>query len=172
MSFNTNAPSEKQQSTELTSAAIKYLRQGWNAQAFLLLSEAEIEKDPAAKFALGLCHIRINDPSAAITCFEQALDLLKASSSSSSAPITRGPAESSETYIKLAAAQIEEKAYLTPMDTDFCTRFPKAAEQNVLLALIYAYHQKGMFEQVQRLSSGLTGPVFEAYKKKLAGNSK
>ena len=171
MSFNTNAPAVKQQSTELTAAAIKYLRQGWTAQAFLLLSEQESEKDPAARFALGICHFRIGDLSSAISCFEQALNHLKAAPPvPSQSAVTRGPAENSETYIRLTAKQVEEMVYLTPMDADFCVRFPKAAEQIALLALIHAYKQKGMNEQAVRLSSGLTGPAFEAFKKNLSGN--
>jgi tetratricopeptide (TPR) repeat protein len=171
MSFNTNAPAVKQQTTESTAAAIKYLRQGWNAQAFLLLSEQESERDPAARFALGICHLRIDDLSSAITCFEQALNLLRAATPvPPAATIARGPAENSVTYIRLTAKQVEEEIFLTPMDADFCIRFPKAAEQITLLALIHTYQQKGMLEQAMRLSAGLIGPAFEEYKKKLAGN--
>ena len=153
-------------------AGIEYLRQGRSAQAYLILSEPGTEKDPSARFALGLCHFRANDLSAAISCFEQALGLLRAASPSqglASAP--RAAAENSEIFLKLAAQQIADKMYLGPMDRDFCAHFPKAAEHTVLLALIDAYLQKGMTEHAQKLSSGLTGPAFEVYKKKLQENS-
>jgi len=165
MSFNSNEPTEKQ--TDSTVAAIKYLRQGWNAQAFLLLSEPGSEKNPAARFALGLCYLHADDISSAIPCFEQALNLLRASP-----PAAVAKGENSEMHIKLAKGQIEEKAYLTPMDPDFCTSFPKAAEQTVILAMIHVYQKKGMTDMVQRLSSGLTGPVFEEYKNRLTESQK
>jgi len=181
MSFGPNAPADKQQSTDKVAVAIKYLRQGWDAQAFTILSEPVYEKNPAAQFALGICHIRVNEHLSAIRCFEQALQLLK------SAPVPppdtlRGTAENSGTYIGLAKRQIEEKAYLTPMDEDLFKSFPKIAEQMILLALIHAYmmgssteqdpeKKTKMTEQAKRLSSGLTGPVFEEFKKKLAGNN-
>jgi tetratricopeptide (TPR) repeat protein len=167
MSFDPNVPN-KQQTTERSATAIKYLRQGWNAQAFLMLSEADSEKDPAARFALGICHLRAGDPSSAASCFEQALQLLKIASSVPSGVMTRkGPGENSETYLRLTAKQIEDMIYLTPMDPDFCTRFPKGAEQIALMALIHTYNQKGMTEQALRLASGLIGPAFEGYKKRL-----
>jgi len=147
---------------EAISEAIGFLRQGWNAQAFSLLSELKAEKDPAACFALGLCHFRAGDFSAAIPCFEQALQALKGIS----AP-QRLTAENNATYQRLFIEQIKDQVYLTPLDIEFCERFPKAAEQTVLLALIDSYRQKGMMEQVRRLSAGLTGAVFEDYRKRL-----
>ena len=146
-------------------AGIEYLRHGRSAQAYVILSEPGTEKEPAARFALGLCHFRAGELSAAISCFEEALGLLRA------APPSRAAAENTETYLKLAVEQIADKTYLDPMDAHFCALFPKAAEHNVLLALIDAYRQKGMIEHAQKLSSGLTGPAFEAYKKKLLENS-
>jgi len=178
MSFGPNAPADRQQSTDRAAVAIKYLRQGWDAQAFTILSEPGYEKNPAAQFALGICHIRVNEYSSAISRFEQALQLLK------SAPVLppgtmRGASENSETYIGLAKRQIEERTYLTPMDEDLFKSFPKIAEQMILMATIHAYLQISsmeqdpekktkMTEQAKRLSSGLTGPVFEDFKKKLA----
>ena len=168
MSFITNHPDASgagKQDPERFAAAIKYFRQGRRAQAFLILSGLSAERDPAARFALGLCHFHAGDLSLAISCFEQALQLLKAM------PVKpQGAAENTDTYLKLAAAQIEDKTYLEPIDTDFCALFPKASEHFVLLALIDAYQKKEMFEKAQQLSLGLTGPVFEAYKKKLAEN--
>ena len=149
---------------EQLDAAIAWLRQGWNAQAFALLSAAGagFEKEPAARFALGLCQLRAGDLTSAISCMEQALHLL----GSMSAP-AREISENNETWLRLSVAQIAEKIYLAPMDADFCLRFPKAARETVLLALIYVYQKKGMTEQAQRLASGLTGAVFEEYKKKI-----
>ncbi|MCL2033070.1 MAG: hypothetical protein FWH45_01275 [Methanomassiliicoccaceae archaeon] len=164
MSFNTNpqtAPAGKRGEDGI-SFAIKCLRQGRSAQAFLILSEPGAEKAPEARFALGLCHFLSGDVSAAISCFEQTLNLLKGRSAAK-----RNMNESSETYIRLTEEQIKEKIYLTPMDADFFDHFPEAAEQAVLLATIDAYLQKGMAEQAKRLSSGLIGPAFEEYKKKL-----
>jgi hypothetical protein len=166
MSFNPNVRNEGPQTSGRTAVAIKYLRQGWRAQAYLILSEPGQEKIPAAQFALGICHFHAGDLPSATMCIERALQLLRASSSPP-APVA---AESSDSYIKLAMKQIEDQTYLTPMDADFCTTFPKAAEQTVILALIYVYLQRGMREQAQKLSSGLAGPVFEAHKRKLAGN--
>ena len=166
MGFNANSPAmPEKQITEQITAAIAYLRQGRSAQAFLLLSEPGAEKESAASFALGLCRLRAGELTAAVSCFEQALNLLRAMPSK---PPLR--LETSETYIKLSESQIAEKVYLTPMDVDFCASFPKAAEQNVLLALIDTCVQNGMMEQARRLSSALTGPVFEGYKKKLMEN--
>jgi tetratricopeptide (TPR) repeat protein len=140
-------------------AAIEYLRQGFDAQAFLLLSDPRTERYPAARFALGLCRLRAGESDAAIICFEQALRLIKAIPS----PPPEA-SENSETYLRLFKKQIENKFYLTPMDSGFCARFPKLAGQTVLLALIHTYRQKGMTDQAQKLASGLIGPVFEAYK--------
>ncbi|MCL2142111.1 MAG: tetratricopeptide repeat protein [Methanimicrococcus sp.] len=168
MSFITNQPASfgaGKQDTERIAAAIAYLRQGRSAQTFLILSESGAEKEPSARFALGLCYFHANDLSTAISYFEQALQLLRAVP-----PGLQKAAENTDPYLKLAAAQVENKIYLTPMDADFCTLFPKTAEQTVLLALIDSYLQKGMNEKAQQLSSGLIGPVFEAYKKKLAEN--
>jgi tetratricopeptide (TPR) repeat protein len=78
MSFNTDKPLEKPQGEDRVAAAIAYLRQGFDAQAFLLLSGPHTEKDPAARFALGLCHLRAGELDAAISCFEQSLRLIKA----------------------------------------------------------------------------------------------
>jgi hypothetical protein len=72
--------------------------------------------------------------------------------------------ENGGTYLKLAEKQIEDELYLRPMDPDFCARFPKAAGDMVLLALIHVYRQKGMGDQAHKLAAGLTGPVFDAYK--------
>jgi tetratricopeptide (TPR) repeat protein len=168
MSFNTTVPAEKQQNTEKFAFAIKYLKQGWDAQAFQILSQSGSENIPAARFALGICYLRAGNPSSAIQCFEQALQLLRSSAFlQSGTAAANGKSENSETYIRLAAKQIDEEIYLNPMDVDFCKFFPKVAEQAVLLALIHAYKRKGMVEAAQKLSSGLTGPVFEAYKNKL-----
>ena len=150
---------------EKTAAAVAYLRQGWLSQAFLLLSELKAQKDPAAHFALGLCHFRAGELPAAVSCFEQALQLLKTSSAHGLSVPQRTAAENSETFLKLAAGQIADKTYLNPMDADFCALFPKAAEQNVLMAMIDVYQQMGMNEKAKRLSGSLAGPVFEEYKK-------
>ena len=149
------------QDSERTAAAIEYLKQGRNAHAFLLLTEGGAEKDPASQFALGLCHFRAGDFSAAISCFEQARAMLKA------IPAKPEAVENTATYQKLAIEQIAKKTYLVPMDLNFCKFFPKAAEQNVLMAMIDTFLEKGMNEQAKRLSSALIGPVFESYKKKL-----
>jgi tetratricopeptide (TPR) repeat protein len=164
MGFNTDrpAPLEKPQGEEHIAAAIAYLRQGFDAQAFLLLSGPHTEKNPAARFALGICHLRAGEPDAAILCFEQALRLIKAVPSPP--PET---AENSETYLALAKKQIKDEAYLSPMDSGFCAGFPKAAGLMVLLALISVYRQKGMTSQAHKLAAGLAGPVFEDYKIKL-----
>ncbi|MDR2768552.1 MAG: hypothetical protein LBB82_09545 [Treponema sp.] len=160
MNFNTGKPLEDPQCE--AQSAIAYLRQGFDAQAFLLLSGPQTEKDPAARFALGLCHLRAGEQDAAIFCFEQALRLIKAIPGSGP-----GTTENGETYLTLAKKQIEDELYLKPMDGDFCARFPKFAEYMVLLALISVYRQKGMGDQAQKLAAGLTGPAFEAYKNKL-----
>jgi tetratricopeptide (TPR) repeat protein len=164
MNFNTDRPLEKQHGEDRVAAAIAYLRQGFDAQAFLLLSGPHTEKDPAARFALGLCHLRAGEPDAAIFCFEQALRLIKA---------LPGPetVETSETYLKLVKKQIEDKLYLSPMDSGFCAGFPKFAGDMVLLALIHVYRQKGMTSQAQKLAAGLTGPAFEDYKADLRKDS-
>jgi tetratricopeptide (TPR) repeat protein len=164
MSFSADrpAPLEKPQGKERIAAAIAYLRQGFDAQAFLLLSDPRTEEDPSARFALGLCHLRAGEPDAAIFCFEQALRLIKA------IPVPPpGTAENGGTYLKLAEKQIEDEKYLSPMDGDFCARFPKSAGYMVLLALISVYREKGMIDHAQKLAAGLRGPAFEAYKNKL-----
>jgi len=166
MSFNTNLSAEGQQAPDQSAAAIKYLRQGWDAQAFLILSEAGSEKNPAARFALGICHVRAGELSFAIPCFEQALQLLRTASPVPPS-LAKGTGENSETHLSLTKKQIEDAIYLTPMDADFCSRFPRAAEQTVTMALIHVYKQKGMVEQAQRLASGLIGPAFEEYRKRL-----
>ena len=168
MTFNPNilSPTVKPQDKDRLAAAIAYIRQRRNAQAFLLLSAKELEQHSAARFALGLCHLQAADLSAAIACFEQALRLLKTLSATLPAALENG-----ETYLKLAEKQIEDKVYLTPMDADFCEQFPKVAEQTVTLALIDAYLQKDMPEQAQRLLAGLTGTAFAAYKQKLLENN-
>ncbi|MDR1617628.1 MAG: hypothetical protein LBS06_01115 [Treponema sp.] len=143
-------------------AAIAYLRQGFDAQAFLLLSGPHTEKDPAARFALGLCRLRAGESDAAIFCFEEALRLIKALP----CPPPES-AENGETYLKLAKKQIEDERYLSPMDSGFCAEFPKFAGDMVLLALIHVYRQKGMISQAQKLAAGLTGPAFEEYKAEL-----
>ena len=147
--------------------AIEYLREGRNAQAYVLLSEMGTDKDPSSCFALGLCHFRAGDLTEAISFFEQALDLIKAMPQGFASNVR---AENSETYKKLSIGHIANKIYLNPMDKNFCTQFPKAAEQNILLALIDMYKNNGMKEHARRLSSALTGPVFEAYKKELMEN--
>ena len=164
MGFNTNAPGGHNVKEQLA-AAISFLRNGWNAQAFVLLSELKAEKEPAGCFALGLCHVRAGELPAAISCFEQALQLLKA------VPASPRGTENSETYLRLFIDQIKDKVYLNPMDIEFCERFPKAAEQTVLLALIDSYQQNGMDEQARRLSAGLVGTAFEEYKKQLTMNN-
>ena len=164
MSFNTTsaAPAADRQIEKKIELAIDCLWQDRSAQAFLILSEPGFEKEPAARFALGLCHLRAKDASSALVCFEQALTLLKSVSS-----LKRG-IENNRVYLTLAAEQIKESVYLSPMDPAFCASFSEAAEQTVLLAMIYVYLQQGMTEQAKRLSSGLIGPEFEEYKRKLA----
>jgi tetratricopeptide (TPR) repeat protein len=168
MGFNTDRPAllEKPQGEDRAAAAIAYLRQGFDAHAFLLLSGLHTEKDPAARFALGLCHLRAGESDAAISCFEQSLRLIKALPCPS--PET---AENGETYLKLAKKQIEDELYLSPMDGDFCVRFPKFAGDMVLLVLIHVYRQKGMTSQAHKLAAGLTGPAFDAYKAELQKDS-
>ena len=163
MSFNTDKPLEKSQ--DKARIEIAWLRQGFDAQAFLLLSGPQMEKDPAARFALGLCRLRAGEPDAAIPCFEEALRLIKA------LPPPPGTAENGETYLKLARKEIEDEQYLRPMDSDFCARFPKSAGDMVLLALIHVYRLKGMTRQAQKLAAALAGPAFEAYKNELQKES-
>jgi tetratricopeptide (TPR) repeat protein len=164
MSFNKSSADAfgGKQDPERIASAIKFFRQGRKAQAFLILSAAGTDKDPVARFALGLCHFHAGDLPMAISCFEQALQLLKVMPAR-----PQGSAENTDAYLKLAVAQIEDKNYLSPIDADFCMFFPKASEQIVILALIEAYLQMGMLEKAQQLSLGLTGPVYEEYKKKL-----
>ena len=146
--------------------AIKYFREGFVSEAYLLLSDLKAEENPAALFTLGLCHEKAGELSQAISSFEKALYLLKKVSSAPLSVQMRAK-ENSETYIQLAISQIADKTYLNPMDEQFCALFSKSAEYNILLALIDTYKKKGMNEQAKKLSSGLTGPVFEAYKKEM-----
>ena len=162
MGFNANPPAA---AVKQITAAIEYLRQGRHAEAFLLLSEPGAEAEGAARFALGLCHLRAAELEAALSCFEQALNLFRVMPSK---PPPR--TETSGTYLKLAVKQVTDKTYLSPMDPDFCTSFPKAAEQAALLALVDSYRQNGMMDKARRLSAGLTGPVFENFKKELLEN--
>jgi tetratricopeptide (TPR) repeat protein len=169
MSFNANTPTTlaaENHDKGRIEAAIAYFRQGWSAQAFSLLSGQGMEKEPAAQFALGLCHLHAGDLASAISCFEQALHLLGAMSVP--AQETQG---NNEIYLQLAKQQITEKIYLTPMDASFCVRFPSTARQMVLLALIYVYQKQGMNEPARRLAASLTGPVCEEYKRKLMENN-
>ena len=162
MSFNTNASDPPaRQGTDKLALAVSCLRQRRNAQAFLLLSAPGLEKAPAAQFALGLCYLRANDLSKAIACLEQTLRLLKAATAPRESPVA------DETYLQLAAEQIDREVYLEPMDADFCVRFPQAAEQTALLALIHTYRENGMEEQAKRLAAGLTGAEFAEYRKTL-----
>lgn len=164
MSFHPNTPSPLD--TGHVAAAIDCLRHGFYAQAFALLSDPRLDRNPAARFALGLCRLHATEFDAAISCFEQALHGLKAA-----VPQPASVAENTDTYHKLAARRIAEEGFLVPMDPDFCARFPKTAEQTALLALIHTYRKTGMHDQAQRLAAGLTGPAFEAYQNKLRGDS-
>lgn len=162
MSFNTNTPDpQTRQAVDKIALAISCLRQGRNAQAFLLLSAQGLERAPAAQFALGLCHLRAEALAKAIACFEQALSILKAAS----APRESPPAD--DTYVTLVKKQIKAEIYLEPMDAEFCIRFPQVAEQNILLALIYVYRKNGMEEQARRIAAGLIGTEFAEYRKTL-----
>ncbi|MCL1984299.1 MAG: tetratricopeptide repeat-containing protein [Methanomassiliicoccaceae archaeon] len=158
MSFYTG-PSSSGNDPKKVAFAISCMRQGRNAQAFLLLSEPGAEKDPAACFALGLLRLRSGDGQEAIHCFERSLNIIKTASAPRS-----GMPESNGTYIRLATEQVSESVYLTPMDPDMFAYFPEAAMHTVILALIYVYRKKGADEQVRKLLSGLTGPAFEKYK--------
>jgi Tfp pilus assembly protein PilF len=165
MSFNTDSPAaqgEKQYGADKVKLAISYMRQGRNAQAFLILSDSDTDKDPAARFALGLCYLRSGDVPSAITRFDQALNILKSTSAAK-----REIKSSTDAYYNLAKNQVAENVYLAPMDADFCTIFPEAAEQTVILALTYAYLKNGMDEQARRISAGLVGPMFDEYKRTL-----
>jgi hypothetical protein len=142
------------------SIAIACLRQGHFAQAYAVLSVSRFEKEPAALFALGLCHLHAEEYPASIDCFKKAELLLRVSSRQEMPP-------ANETYFRLAVKQIEQKVYLKPMDTDYCARFPKTAAQTVLMAMIYTYQKSGMPEQVRRLAAGLTGAEFARYKEKM-----
>jgi len=162
MGFNTGlSTADTAEISKQIAAATGWLRQGRNAQAFALLSGPGMEKDPAAVFALGLCCLRADDPSSALSHFERALHLVK----------SLAPSPQAETgnaaYLKLYADQITEAVFLTPMDADFYGRFPKAAEQTVLLAMIHTCRLMGKDDQARRLAAGLAGPEFEAYKNKL-----
>ena len=165
MAFNTNSPAVGKRIPERISMAVECLRQGRADEAFLLLSEPGVEKEPAGCFALGLCYLRAGEPSRAISCFEQALNLFRVMPSRPSARTETG-----EIHLKLAMKQIAEKVYLAPMDAEFCALFPKAAEQAALMALIDSCLQIGMIEQARRFSAGLNGPEFAEYKNKLTVN--
>ena len=161
MGFNINETKPLPPSdADKAAAAINYYRQGSWAQAYLLLSKPEFEKEPASQFALGLCRLRAKEQDAAILCFEKALHLIKSLPS-----LPPEPPENNETDLRLKKEQIAERIFLAPMDEDFCRRFPKSAGQMVLLALIHVYLQKGMTEKAQKLAAGLTGPEFEEHRK-------
>ena len=161
MGFNTDSSTPNTtEKTKQIKAAIAYLRQNRNAQAFLLLSEPGLEKDPAAEFALGLCYLRADELTSAVSHFEQALWLIK------SAGFSPRAESGNAVYLKLAAGQIADEVYLTPMDASYCTLFPKAAEQTVMLAMIHTYRLMGMSDQARRVAAGLTGPEFDEFKKK------
>ncbi|HCC34891.1 MAG TPA: hypothetical protein DEQ02_04375 [Ruminococcaceae bacterium] len=162
MGFNTTLPMREPQNKELAQAGIEYLRQGFYAQAFLLLSESSAEKEPAVKFALGLCYLCADEVDMAISCFEQAIFLIKAFSSS-----WPKLSENSDVYTRLVKKQICEQSYLLPMSEAYIKHFPQFAKNTVLMSLIHAYCQKGMFDQARELSVGLTGQVFEEFKKKM-----
>ena len=67
MSFNTNTPKPPEKPAANRAAeAISYLRQGFFAGAYLILSQPGLENQPAAQFALGLCHLHAGEPDAAI----------------------------------------------------------------------------------------------------------
>ena len=80
MSFNRNSPIPLGNSPAENrgEAAIAYFRQGFIAEAYLLLSQLESEKYLAAQFALGLCHIQIEELDAAISHLEKSPHLIKA----------------------------------------------------------------------------------------------
>jgi hypothetical protein len=156
------------------SFAFSLMHQGRYAEAFLLLSSCTAaggmgEKEPAPHFALGLCRLRACDPAGAVSCFEQALRLIKTQTPASALEnaTAQASAAASETYYKLAAKQIAAKTYLEPMDAGFCSLFPKMARQTVILALIYAHLKCENIEQAKRLAAGLTGKEFEDYRKTL-----
>lgn len=159
------ATKANEQSHDALSIAIRCLRDGRNAQAFALLSAARDNAEPAAAFALALCCMRAGDFPAAITRLEEALRLVRALPF-----VAPGQAENNDTYKRLYQAQLEAEVYLSPMETDFCARFPKEAERTILCALIHAYLSAGMDDEARRLSPGLTGPEFDAFRKKLAIN--
>ena len=79
MSFNTNTPKPSGNSLDenRVEAAIRYLRQGFVAEAYLLLSQPGDEKNPAALFALGLCHFHAGELDTAITHLEKSLHLIQ-----------------------------------------------------------------------------------------------
>ena len=158
---STKSEPNKSESNKL-SLALSCLCQGRNAEAFLILSGPDLEKEPAAQFALGLCYRRADDLPKAVSCFEQALRHLKINF----APTGESQA-ADETYLRLAVKQIEAKAYLEPMDADFCAFFPKMAKQTILLALIDTYKEHGMTEQAQKLAAGLVGAEFTAFRNTL-----
>jgi len=159
MGFYTSSSSAASSDSDRLPVAIACLRQGRDAQAFLLLSEQPDEKRSAARFALGLCYVHAGGWSAAAPLFEQALVLLRALT----APM--GTIKNSDTYLKLATKQIKEEVYLSPLDADFCRRFPHAAAQAVTPVLIYVYKKQGIDTQARQLVDSLTGPEFESYKK-------
>ena len=162
MGFNNSSsasPDARNETAKRVDAAVSYIRQGRYAQAYLLLSEPGAEREPAARFALGLCLLRAEKYSDAALSFESALSLFKA--------LPRGPAsaaENTDIYIKLSSGEVNCDIYLSPIDTDFCLRFAKTAEQTVILALIYVYRKLGADEKARQLLPGLTGAAFEEYK--------
>ena len=155
------------QDAETFDAAIRYLRQGWDAQAFSLLASTAAEQFPAPQFALALCYLRAGAPEKALSCLERTLRLIR------EGPLAPpGAAENSDTHARLYAGQIENRAWLNPMDADFCERFPRAAEQTALLALIHVHTLLGQADKAKSLAAGLTGRAFEEYKRKLFENTK
>lgn len=161
------ATEANKQSLNALELAIRCLRDGRNAQAFALLSAARDNTEPAAAFALALCFLRAGEFPAAITLLEQALRLVR---TLPFAPPAQ--AENSDTYKRLYRAQLETELYLSPMDADFCARFPKEAERTVLCALIHAHVSAGMDDEARRLSAGLAGSEFDLFKKRLMINQR
>ena len=162
MSFNTAGTAGGPQNKEQTAAAIRYLRQGLKAQAFLILNGINTDNDPAAKFAMGLCRLGAGELSAAIDCFERTVQMLK-----NLPPAQRPGAENNETHIKLTVQQINDRTWLTPMDADLISLFPKAAEQTAMLALIHCYQLNGMPDMARKVAAALTGPAFDEFRKKI-----
>ena len=141
--------------------AISCLRQGRNAEAFLILCEPGFEKEPAAQFALGLCYLRAEETARAVTCFEQALRFLKTAS------VPAGDSAGNDVYIRLAVKQIASEAYLEPMDAEVYSVLPRTAKNTILMALVHAYKKNGMPEQARKIAAGLTGTEFEELRRTL-----